>query len=88
MKTIWKSELTITNNEQLIYFPEGAEILSIQMQNRVPVIWCLCDSDKPKIGRIIQLLGTGHEILTEVEKKHISTVQDGPLVWHFFEMLK
>lgn len=85
MKTIWKYQLEIVG-EQSIQLPEGAEILSAQVQCESLCLWALVTPANPIQRRIIEIIGTGHP-LDESERKYISTVQadGGDLVRHIFE---
>lgn len=74
--------------EQLIELPSGMEILDIQLQDSNWVLWYrfykeMLTKEKWRVYRI----GTGHDAPDHCAK-HVSSVQVGPLVWHFFvEML-
>lgn len=73
-----------------IEMPNGARILSVQVQNGVPVLWALVDPDAPLKRRDIRVYGTGHSIRLEVEDlEYLGTFQmhDGALVFHAFEVL-
>jgi hypothetical protein len=84
-QTIWKYPLEITDIQTLM-MPEGAEILSAQMQGDVLCLWALVNQDAPKQRREIEVLGTGNPA-PEAKRRYISTVQmrGGTLVWHIFE---
>lgn len=66
--------------------PKGAKILTAQVQNGTIVLWSEVDLDRETEPRPIEIVGTG----TVVPKKsvYISTVQDGPFVWHLYELLR
>lgn len=68
--------------------PEGAEILSVQMQGSTFCLWALVSVDAPKQRRVIEIIGTGNPA-RDIERKYISTAQmaGGLLVWHFFELI-
>ncbi len=88
-KTIWKYDLKIGSNK--IYMPIGAEILTVQMQNDLPVMWALLNPESPKKNRVIQAFGTGWDIDCPVgtDRKYIGTIQldEFGLVYHFFEII-
>ena len=42
--------------------PEGAEILSVQMQRGKPKLWALVDPDINKVKREFLIIGTGNPI--------------------------
>ncbi|MCK9519281.1 MAG: hypothetical protein M0R74_09725 [Dehalococcoidia bacterium] len=88
------------NRVNKIEMPEGAEILTVQMQHEEPQcarkqdnsfrpqVWALVDPSKPRIPRKILMVGTGHPV-KESNIKYISTIQvhNGALIFHFFELL-
>jgi hypothetical protein len=88
VKTIWKFELQASESQ--IEMPEGAEILTLQMQNGVPCIWALVDPAEPIQKRYFEIFGTGHPIPQGVFKirKYINTYQVSGLVFHVFERCK
>lgn len=100
-KTIWKFEFAIDDNI-LIEMPEGAEILSVQIQKGIPCIWALVNPLAKKTERQFELYGTGHEMECNdlsighemefnenLERKFIETFQmiNGNVVFHLFERL-
>lgn len=86
-RTIWKYPLGITDTQNLM-LPEGAEILSAQMQGETLCLWALVNPDAPKQRREIEVLGTGNPA-PEAARRYIATVQShtSALVWHIFEKL-
>ncbi len=83
MKTIFKYQLALTD-EQTISLPVDAKILSIQEQGEYIFAWVSLDTDQPKWGRKIYIAGTGNSFDCE-SLRHITTLQMGDMVWHFFE---
>lgn len=86
MQQIWKFPLQISD-AQRIEMPIGAEILTVQLQGDVPVLWALVDVKALKEYRIIEVLGTGNPIHNGMgtNRKYISTFQRGGFVGHVFE---
>lgn len=86
MQAIWKFPLTITD-AQTVAIPEGAEILTAQMQGGISCLWAIVKDDAPTTDRVIEIFGTGNPMWADmgVSRKYIATVQQGPLVWHVFE---
>lgn len=85
-KTIFKYPLQL-REEQTILLPEGAEILSIQLQDDIPTLWTMLDrGGKEAVNHRIRMVGTGWAFEAKGRLKFLSTVQtrDG-LVFHFFE---
>jgi hypothetical protein len=86
-KQIWKYELQIKNLQE-IEMPIGAEILTVQVQDNLPVLWALVDVQAEKERRVIEVLGTGNNIHYGMgaSRKYISTFQTiGGFVGHVFE---
>ena len=85
MRTIHKQNLTI-QDRQTIEVPEGADLLSIQIQRNSARVWYLCNDDNPKETVVIHCRGTGHP-MPDGNLFHIGTTQHnyGNLVFHWFE---
>ena len=81
-RQIWK--FPIGSTEPMVSMPRGAEILTVQVQNGVPTIWALVDTDAPKAKRLIHIFGTGWDIPKKIHR-YIGTWQHDALVWHLFE---
>lgn len=84
-KRIFKYELSVDGTN--ISMPVGAEILTVQSQNRTLCLWALVDPEAAKEIRYFEVFGTGHPIGYDagVSREYIATVQDGGFVWHVFE---
>lgn len=85
MKTIWKFPLEL-KDLQNISIPEGAEILTCAIQSGGVFLWAVVDPSLPLQRREIEMIGTGNQI-PEEERRYISTILDGALVWHIFEII-
>ena len=89
MMTIYKYQIPIQDSIKLT-LPKDALILSFQIQNGIPVLWAMVNTEAEREERSFLLFGTGHPIRI-TEGKHnlqfIGTIQDEnlPLVWHLFE---
>jgi hypothetical protein len=84
-KVIWKFELPLTDGGDIL-MPDGAVLLSVQMQSGVPVLWAIVDpTGEPKARRFC-FIGTGHNF-NDVNLIFVGTVQQTPFVWHLFEIL-
>ena len=82
MRTIWKFPLEV-EDVQHVFMPAGAEILTVQVQSGLCVMWAICDPGAHQVRRLIRIAGTGHPA---PEGKYIGTCQDGlGLVWHVFD---
>lgn len=87
---IWKFPI-LNIESSVIRMPEGAEILTIQVQDKKPCIWALVNPENEKESRIFEIYGTGHDINcdSEIKRKYINTFQlsGGMYVFHVFERL-
>ena len=96
MKMIYKYPLGTEiyhNMVTEVEMPRNAEILSLQMQGGIPVIWAIVNPKKEKRKYVFHVFGTGYEML-DYERKHyvyVGTVQQSglmTLVWHIFEVIE
>lgn len=83
MRTIHKFQLTAPE----IPMPANAEVCTFQFQHGVPTIWAIVDTDDVVELRRFHIFGTGHELPDEDRCAYVGTYQDGPMVWHLFELL-
>jgi len=86
--TIWKYPLSCSGN--VIKLPKEHQILSVQIQNKEPVIWILQDPTMDNLSDvIIHIVGTGQSIPKNIMLEFIDTFQlnDGLLVFHVFKEL-
>lgn len=88
MKTIHKY-LVPLQDPVTIQMPEGARILSAQVQVCDVCIWAMVDTSKAVEDRNIRIVGTGHPADDIDPSKFIGTVQlrGGSLVLHLFEAI-
>jgi len=87
VKTIWKYNLKITNN-QTILLPIGAKILTVQMIGETPFLFALVNPKAEVESRCIEIFETGDVLYCMGESRiYISTFQinNGELVFHVFE---
>jgi len=73
-----------------VMMPEGAAVLSLQMQNGEPCIWAIVDDEKRPAARFFHWYETGHAIPMQdlVNLNFIGTVQNEPFVFHLFERIR
>jgi len=88
MGNIYKYELEIKDNQSL-YLPFGARILSVCEQYNRIVLYAIIDKDEDKKQKYdIKIFGTGHEIPLGLCKdyKFLGTVKlyDGKYMFHIF----
>jgi len=85
--TIWKYPLAIETH-QCILMPNGAQMLTVQIQGDQPCIWVLVEPDNPYRLRDVYMYGTGHTIPVSkiAEHAYVGTFQldSGRLVFHVF----
>jgi hypothetical protein len=83
---IYKYPLHYFRDDESIYMPAGAQILSVGVQNDLPMIWALVDPQQPPELRKILTFETGQEIFEE-PGVFIGTyiLHGGALVYHVFE---
>lgn len=84
MKTVYKYPVNL-DDRVAVEMPVGATILSLQMQNSMPCLWCLVDPGAPREHRSFRWFGTGHPI-EAADAAFVGTIQAGPLVFHLFEV--
>ncbi len=77
---IYKYELGSMDTEIQIH--KNWKPLCIQFQNGIPTLWAKVDTEQEKIKAIIYQIGTGWAV--DNSNIYISTIQDGPYVWHYF----
>lgn len=90
MLTVYKYPLSLDDDVTLA-LPEGAQVLTIQMQNGDPVLWALVNPDAPTEQRSFHITGTGHSIEEPRSQwRYVATFQmlGGALVFHVFEQIK
>ena len=84
MKTIWKYPIESFNQE--IQMPLDTEILCVQLQNNIPTLWALVETEnvKKSLARFdILTYYTGDHQINE-KAKYIGTYQLAGLVYHVF----
>lgn len=83
-RTIYKYPFSI-DKEFTIRMPSEAEILCVQMQNGVPHLWAIVDTNNAEEERRFNIYGTGWPRQPLSKSQYIGTFQDPPFVWHLFE---
>lgn len=86
MKAVWKYNIEQVGEPFLLEMPQGAQPLSIQVQEGVPRMWALVDIDQPHVQRQFQVAGTGQPV--PPASTYIGTFQtvQGRFIWHLFEV--
>ena len=86
-KAIWKYEVNEYNS---IVVPRNSEILDIQLQRDVPVIWFLVDlEEEENEERNFEVFWTGETIQYDMgtTREYLKTLQRGNIVSHIFERI-
>lgn len=85
MKTIYKYLLK-TEDYQLINIHKNAKLLTVQIQQGVPCLWALVETDEKTEDINILTRGTGHRII-ETDIEYVGTYQllGGGLIFHVFK---
>ena len=86
---VYKYPLYI-QDEVVVMMPNGARVLSVQVQNGRPCLWAAVDTNELTLEeRWFRIAGTGHPIHDDVVDRFIGTIQmcEGSIVYHIFEIL-
>lgn len=88
MITIHKYELPLATGPMDIEMPEGAKILTLQIQGETACMWAQVDTDNEMGTRSFTWAMTGGMVPGDGD--HIGTVQhaDGRLICHLYELTK
>ena len=82
--TIWKYEAASGIVHQI---PFGAICLTVQVQAGKAQMWFLVNPKADLQTRCFRIYGTGHKIEdVDSAEDYCGTFQDGPFVWHVFEV--
>lgn len=83
-KAVWKYNLDEVTK---IGVPSGYQILTVQLQQGIPCVWILVNTENPKEEVTIKIYGTGHTIEDNIGK-YLGTFQvaSGTLIFHAFEV--
>lgn len=84
MNTVHKYALQL-RTEQCIPMPRGSRTLTVQLQEGLPHVWAMVDTNNDVVARKFFVYGTGREILTPWLMRYIGTVQMQGDAWHVFE---
>lgn len=90
VRRVYKYEI-MPGDDIEIEMPRGAEPLSVQTQQGVPMLWALVDPHAPLVTRRFRLTGTGHDIGTDIAARvafrFVGTFQliASGLVFHLFD---
>ncbi len=84
MKVIWKYEL----NDEHIYVPRNSKVLCVKLQHGTPCVWILVEDYDENVNLLqFQVVETGEEF-DITDRKYVGTYEEGPYIWHVFEVIK
>lgn len=69
-----------------IEMPEGAQFLTVQMQDGRPYLWATVNIGLPATPHVFHVVGTGIPMPT-VPVLYVGTWQEPPFVWHLLYSL-
>lgn len=86
MKEIWKWAIVV-NDRSALRMPKGAQLLCVQWQGDLVMLWAVVETSAPKVTRRIAVYGTGQP-LPDNPGTYVDTFQmmGGKLVWHVFDL--
>ena len=82
---IYKYPLQITGF-QTLSLPQGAKLLSIQMQGATCCLWALVDPEQPRVERRLRMVCTGESFNGVGEYVTTFQLPSQGLVFHVFEV--
>lgn len=82
--SIWKWTFPIADRFSLP-MPNGARVLTAQMQRDEPCIWAEVNQEARHVPRHFRVVGTGNPIPAGVALTYVTTFQQGQFVWHLYE---
>lgn len=85
MRTVWKFTLAITDGEQTLLMPHGAEVVHVAIQHDQLTLWAVVLPDLDTVARYFQVTGTGHPAPADGRYLGTTTELAGLLVWHVWE---
>jgi hypothetical protein len=83
IECIWK--YLLESHHASIEMPQGARILTVQMQGDTVCLWACVDPNAPQVARRFVALPTGAYAEDISQQSYLGTVQRSGYVWHVFE---
>jgi len=69
-----------------VAIPKDHKILLVECQGQHPCIWAQVNLPSPTVVKRFRIYGTGHEIDPFETISHVASFQQGPFVWHMYEI--
>lgn len=88
MYVIYKYQLEFLTCE--IKMPEESQILSVQLQNNIPTLWAIVNTESKETTKAFRFFATGENLRDPPKKftyQYVTTIQQNGLVWHLFEVI-
>jgi hypothetical protein len=83
VRTIWKYELS--TGLTTIALPAANELRHVDSDpSGLPSLWFEVNTTAPMVNRTFLVVGTGHDIPTEV--RFVGSLKAGPFMWHVYEV--
>ena len=85
MIAIWKYPLAETFGQDF-EIPGNHKVLSLQLQNGIPTLWIMVDTEVPTIKKTIWTIETGSRMPEHLtSSRFIGTYQIGEYAYHVFQ---
>lgn len=84
MLTIHKFPLKPHVYQQTIEIPSRFQIVSLQLQDEIPCLWAMVETEYPLIVLWVHAYQTGETIPHRLEKAYVGTYQLDGYVYHVF----
>jgi hypothetical protein len=84
MQCIWKGHLGVSDPNQVVRMPRGAQIVHAAMQGKYVAIWFRCDPGQQPVERVFRVVATGQPFDDSLIYR--GCCFDGAFVWHVMEV--
>jgi hypothetical protein len=87
VRVIYKYAVPFVLNRPFgVRMPQGARVLSCQVQRETLTFWAMVDPEAPMSLETVRIFGTGTPFDDDLADaiKHVATVQHDIYVWHVF----
>lgn len=81
MKTIWKYQLSVNDQEQVFHIPGWGGVAHVADQADQVTVWCHVDTEKPEYLARFLITGTGTKSPTN-DFVFVGSALCGDFVWH------